>query len=570
MISNLISVLGEPFRPRVQKLVLGLAAEGFFMGLGFVALVPFLRALLAEDVTGAIWPLVGLVVVFFAYSVVRWNMQMYGYMTGMAIAGALFERLGAQIKMLPLGWFNERRTGELSVMASHGIVEIMSTAAHLVRPLVVALTAPAIVLLFILIIDWQLAAALASVIPLAVLAFIWSGRMMHSADHSIHDSSVDAATRIYEFAQAQPVLRAFGRNEGAAVQLDNALVESHSATMFKLKNAVSGFATYTMAIQLAITVLLVYGVNRSLGGQVDVPELVALFVLGIRFAEPLLGAADVQDVLRSSDATLKRMKSILDEPLMPVSGNAVPVDTSVQFDDVSFDYGAGPVLSGLNLKIPAHQLVAIVGPSGAGKSTILRLIARFFDVSSGSVHVGGADVREIATEELMRRLAVVFQDVYLFEGTIAENILVGKANASKDELWEAVQAAQLEATLARFPQGLDTTVGEGGAALSGGEKQRVSIARALLKGADIVLLDEATAALDALDEARMRASIERLANDRTVVAISHRLSTIRAADKIVFVQDGAVAEQGTHEELVAQNGRYASFCKLMENTAEAR
>ncbi|WP_147112340.1 ABC transporter ATP-binding protein [Tateyamaria sp. syn59] len=564
MIPRLLTVVGHSFRPRIQMLMAGLALEGALMGLGFVALVPFLRAVLDGDADAAVLPLIGLAVVFLAYAVTRWVMQLYGYRTGLQIANVLFERLGAQIKALPLGWFNERRAGELSVMSSEGIVEIMSLAAHLMRPLVVAITAPAIVLIFIAFIDWQLAVALGCVIPFAVAAFIWSGSHMHKADHSVHGTSVDAAARIYEFAQAQTVLRAFGRTDGAARELDRALVQSHDATMFKLRNAASGFLAFTLTIQLALTVLLVYGVNRSLGGEVDVPELVAIFVLGIRFAEPLLGAADVQDVVRSSDATLGRMQDILDLPLMQSTGNAKPQDNAIRFDNVTFGYNDQPVLDGFTLDVPANSLVAVVGPSGAGKSTVLRLIARFFDVEAGRVSVGGADVRDIATETLMDQLAVVFQDVYLFDGTIADNILISKPDASRDALWDAVRAAQLEATLARFPAGLDTPVGEGGAALSGGEKQRVSIARALLKNANIVLLDEATAALDALDEARMRASIEKLAQDRTVIAISHRLSTIQAADKIVFLEDGKVAEEGDHATLLARGGRYAAFCALMD------
>lgn len=563
MIPLLINVAGREFRRPLQRLITGLVAEGVLVGLGFVALMPFLSALLATDYAAALRSWVGLAVILLAYGVLRWRTQLAGYHAAIALARALFARLGTHIARLPLGWFSEARTGQLAVLSSQGIVDIMSAPAHLVRPMIVAFTTPVVVLVFMAVIDWRLAASVAIALPLGWLATTWTGQLVERSDRRVHAAATEAAGRIVEFAQAQPVLRAFGRGTSAAAELDAALVEQRNAFRAQMIAIAQGFLTFIVVIQAALTLLLVMGVNRALGGAVDVPELAALLVLGLRFAEPLIVAADLQSGLRISEANLGRMKRLLaTAPLPEPPSPRPPEGNDVVLEDVYFSYNEAPVLRGVSFTAAPRGLTALVGPSGAGKTTILRLIARFFDTDSGVVRFGGVDVREIGSRELMDRLAIVFQDVYLFDGTIADNLKIGKPDATEAELRNAIRFAQLEATLARLPHGLDTPVGEGGAALSGGERQRVSIARALLKGAEIVLLDEATAAIDALDEARLRNAIAAVARDRTVIAVAHRLSTVRAADRIVFIQNGRVAEQGTHDTLLEKGGRYADFWAL--------
>ncbi|MEM8699152.1 MAG: ABC transporter ATP-binding protein, partial [Pseudomonadota bacterium] len=403
MIRQLIQVAGTDHRPDMKRLVAGLMAEGVLIGLCLVSLLPFLSALMAEDYPAALLWWGVLAGVLSVYGIVRVKTQLLGYVTSIALGRALYARLGAHIAKLPLGWFNEQRTGELAVMSSRGVIEILSGVAHLLRPVVVMSTAPLVILIAIALADWQLALSVAVAVPFSVLASRWTKRLTSRADARFHAASVETAARIVEFAQFQPVLRAFARGETAASDLEAAFVEQRAAGRAQLGTVVGGLLAVTVVIQAALTLLLILGVNRALGGSIDVPELAALLVLGLRFAEPLLGAADLQSAMAMSEETLGRMQTLLDErPLPEPATPKHPKSHEIVLEDVHFDYIGAPVLTGVSFTAPAQGLTALVGPSGAGKTTILRLIARFFDVSSGRVRVGGVDVREMSGDALLR------------------------------------------------------------------------------------------------------------------------------------------------------------------------
>ena len=562
MIFQLLKLLpaSMPHGRRLRANIFGLALEGILMGVGFALLVPLLRAMFDSDYdTAWVW-LGAMTAVLAAYGVVRWITQMLGFISAINLARGLFERLGDKIAQLPLGWFDATRVGSLGRLTSQGVIDIMGVPAHLLRPVVNAFITPVTVIVVMFAFDWRLALAAAITAPLAWLVYQWSAGLVQRTDHRSDDAAVDAANRVVEFAQTQAVLRGFGYATRSFKQLDDALQEQRDAGRSQLMIAAPGLAGFILVVQIAFTILLMFGLNLALGGNIDAAELLAILVLAARYVDPMIEAADLGGALRISKNSLGRMETVFATPSLPEpEESAQPATAAIEFDSVSFAYEQHTVLDEISFTAPERTMTAVVGPSGAGKTTILRLIARFWDASSGSVTIGGADVRSLSTEVLMSQISVVFQDVYLFDGTIEENIRLGRPEATDAEVRAAAALARVDEIAERLPEGWDARVGEGGARLSGGERQRVSIARAILKDAPIVLLDEATAALDPINERAVQEALQALTHNKTLVVVAHRLQTVQAADQILVLDQGQIVERGSHAQLLVQDGRYAAF-----------
>jgi len=567
VIRAFLSAMGPRHGGPIRAGILLSTAVSAVQGLVFALMVPALAALLGPDPAGAPPWTALLLAATAGYAVLRTAGLYLNFRVGGTISRALHHRIGDRLVRLPLGWFTGGRVGELNRIATDGVSRATAVPVHVYPPLADAVVTPVVAVLALFWWDWRIALAGAACLPLLWLVFARSNDAVGRND-AARDAAVDEASdRVLEYARAQPVLRAFGRTEEGGRSLDAALAAEHAAARRLLLRAVPALLGYSFAVRLMFGLLLACTAYLALGGALGAPEAVALLVLVARFTHPLSAAADQGAALRMAANQLSRINAVLEEPALPEPDAPVPPrDATVEFDEVSFSYtpGGPRALDRVSFRADPGTLTALVGPSGSGKTTVAKLLARFHDADAGRVRLGGVDVRDIGSEELTRHVAIVFQDVYLFDATIADNVRLARPGAGREDLDRVAEKAGLDTVLAELPDGWDTRVGEGGTALSGGQKQRVSIARALLKDAPVVVLDEASSALDAENEARLTATAVELARERTVLVIAHRPATVAAADQVVFLEGGRVAEAGAPAELLARNGRHAAFVRARE------
>ncbi|MGI5290875.1 ABC transporter ATP-binding protein [Nonomuraea polychroma] len=536
-------------------------------------LVPLLRALLAPrpDVAAAAGWLVTLALTGIGYALaVRASMRL-GYRTSGVIMRDLQHGIGRHLAGLPLGWFAGTRSGALARTVAQTTMSAAGSASHVWPELLSAIVTPATVVVVTVFVDWRMAAAFAVTVPLALVVLAWTGPIVRRTQTVMESAADEGAARAIEFAQAQPVLRTSGRAHHGYARMEQALDEQRRAFRWALTRHTAPQYAFIGVVQLGFVIALLTGTWLALGGRLQAADAIALLVLASRFVEPLAMIATYFGALRTADVAVDQVAQLMATRPLPEkpTGHTVGDLPGIEFDHVTFAYQDRPVLHEVIFTVPPGTITALIGPSGSGKTTVTRLIARFFDVTAGAVRVGGADVRDLPHAELMKAIAIVFQDVYLFNGTIADNLRLARPDATSDALRSAARAARLDEVIARLPDGWDTLVGEGGTALSGGERQRVAIARALLKDAPIVLLDEATSALDPENEAAVLHGLKALTSDghRTVLVIAHRLATIAAADQIIVLDEGHVVQTGRHHDLLAQGGRYA---ELWNQRARAR
>ncbi|MEX5708671.1 ABC transporter ATP-binding protein [Parafrankia sp. FMc6] len=562
MIRRLFTLLGPEHRGELRSLLGWLVGAAVLQGAAFVLLVPILRALLGDN-PDDVWPwILALVATTAGYGFAHRVGLLASADAGAGLSRTVHHRIGDRVAGLPLGWFSADRTAAVNQLATRDVMDVMGVFAHLLRPLLTGFVTPGVVVALMYVFDWRLALAATLTVPMLALVYRWSTRLAHQADAASDAAQVDAGGRVLEFARAQRVLRVFGRGATgpAARALDEALERQRAAGHRQLSVAVPGLIGFAVAVQAAFTVVIILGTYLALDGSLDAPTLLAVLALAARFIEPVAEAAALGTELQKASRALERIENLLALPTLPTpAAPRHPEGTGIELDNVVFGYEGRRVLSGASARLAEGTMTALVGPSGSGKTTVTRLIARFWDTDSGAVRIGGVDVREIDPDELTSLISVVFQDVYLFEGSIEDNIRVGRSGASAEQVREAARLARVDEIVARLPEGWDTRVGEGGSALSGGERQRVSIARAILKDAPIVLLDEATSALDPENEQAVAQALAALANNRTLLVIAHRLGTVMAADQILVLERGLVVESGTHAQLIGTGGRYAAF-----------
>lgn len=561
MIRRLLHYSSADARRLLISELVFIVGTAVLQGVAFLLLVPLLRALFLGDIDAARSWLIAVAAVAAGYVLTTWFASQIGMKASSAMLDSLLNRLGDRLVELPVAWFGADRSGLMAGIATQGAMFVSNMPYAILRQILIGFITPGTVLIGMYVFDWRLAVAMTVMIPVLMIGYRWLQKAIGRGD-AIHAEAVaDASNRVIEFARVQPALRTAGEGSIADRLVDDALQHQHRSYRGMLVTGGAGIATFAGLVQLSVTLLLVVGAYLAIGGSVDIATLIALLVLGVRFNEPIVAAGDLGGgvaVARTTLDQLDRLAAVeaLPEPALP----GTPANWSIEFDDVTFGYGDTPVLRNLSFTAPTGGMTAIVGPSGSGKTTITKLMARFYDPEAGAVSIGGVPLPELGTAVVEAAVAPVFQDVYLFDDTILNNVWLGNPDLSREEVIAAATRARVDEIADRLPGGWDARVGEGGTNLSGGERQRVSIARALLKDAPIVLLDEATAALDIGNEIAIGQAVDAIRSDRTLIVVAHRLQTIMTADQIIMLDgEGGIRESGTHLELLAAGGAYAHY-----------
>lgn len=474
-------------------------------------------------------------------------------------------QLAEHMRKLPLGFLMKKDPGELGHMMMNDFTHLENAATNILPQLVSGAIIPILTFFGLLFIDWRMAVAMLAGLPVAVL-LLWSISGLERKLGKSHSAAkIVLANCLQEYLLGMKVIKAYNLRGENFTRLKQSFYR-YMKESIKLEGALGPFFLVAMAfMQTGVSLMTIVGVYLILGGEISVPLFATFLLVGTRVFDPLSVAIMRLPAFKYDAMAGERIVSLLNEPVMK-GENEPPEAHDIRFDSVTFSYDKNIVLDNVYMEMKEGTLTAIVGPSGSGKSTLLRLIARFYDPQQGKVLFGGSDVSEMDPEKLMKKISMVFQDVYLFQDTIGNNIRYGRENATQAEIEEAAKEACCHDFIMKLPQGYDTMIGEGGSTLSGGERQRISIARAILKNAPVILLDEATSSLDPENEVEMQRAINRLIKKRTVIMIAHRLKTVVNADKIIVLDKGKIVEEGQHEELIQNAGLYAKLWELQTKT----
>ena len=564
MLKTFIQLLGDD-APVLRRYCAMAIAYGVLSGLTITALVLALGRLLAGDTGGAaLWLLVLLAGLVACWG---WRRQVEkaGVRVGVTVLQGARQRLGDHVARLPVGWFTPDNTAKLGHVITQGMMNVAQLPAHVLTPVICGAVTPLVLVAALFALHWQLGLMALMALPLLAGALRLTAHLGQRADDAYHRHFAQTSQRLVEFAQAQSVLRAFGgAADGGTRFLQQAIdTQRHAGRRLIYLSALSSVLNaWTVQAIFAVLLAVAASLLGTAAAAEDVIAVIVALLLVVRFVDPLQEVASYGEVLRGARGPLDAARDIFAvQPLPEAPAPQAPRDGSVELRGVAFRYAQDQpdVLTDINLQIAPGSMTALIGASGSGKTTLVRLIARFFDASEGSVLVGGVDVRDVSSEQLAGQISQIFQDSYLFHGSIGDNIRLGKPDATDAEVLDAARQAGVAEIIARLPQGLATPVGEGGARLSGGERQRIAIARALIKDAPILLVDEATAALDAENQAAIAEALARLRGKRTVIVIAHQLSTVAMADQIVVLDGGTIREQGAPATLRAHDGLYAHF-----------
>jgi ATP-binding cassette subfamily B protein len=521
----------------------------------------------AGDVSAVNGPYIGRIALsmlgcFLGFAVLLYSSLILSHIAAFNILYEIRMKLAEKLSRLGLGYFTDSTSGAIKQVMSGDVENIEHFVAHHTVDMSSAAAVPLIALIVMAFMDWRLMLAALVSMPLGVFIYArqYASPESMKAMERYYTGIANLNSTAVEFVNGMPVLKIFNQTGAAALRFVND-IKAHAKLIREWSKTYTGsYAGFVTAIGSPLSFILPVGVILSFFEpdlSVYIPKLIFFFLVGGSMNMPLHKLLYLASLMQRNVEGVKHIDEILYAEEIPEAAESkIPADNSLEFEDVSFSYGDREVLHRVSFRVEPGQLAGIVGPSGGGKTTIAQLALRFWDIAQGRIRIGGVDIRDIGVSELMNRVAFVFQDVYLFRDTIENNIRMGNAGASAADVRRAARAAQAEEFILKTPGGYDAVIGAHNVHLSGGEAQRIAIARAILKDAPIIILDEATAYTDAENEAKIQAAFAELTVGKTVLVIAHRLSTIQQADQILVVEDGSIVESGGHENLMEKNGLY--------------
>ncbi len=479
--------------------------------------------------------------------------------------------LAEKLRRLPLAFFSERDLSDLTSTVMEDCTMLEQVFSHAVPQLFASGLSVALIAVNLFCYSWPLSLALFWVVPLGLASLLLSHRRLSKVFAQLYHVKRGVTEQIQAGLECIQEIKAYNGVNNFSKSFD-ARLSQYEKELVHHELASSIFVNLSaMLLKLGMPTVILVGAWLLQRGDVSLFVYLAFLIASAMVYNPIQEVCNFLVILSFLDVRINRVKEIDSMPTQS-GGKTMPIKGyDIEFRNVHFSYESGKqVLRNVSFVARQGEITALVGPSGGGKSTTAKLAARFWDVDSGQILVGGVDISRVDPEVLLEHFAIVFQDVVLFNASIADNIRIGKRDATDEEVHRAARLAQCNGFIERMPQGYSTVIGENGATLSGGERQRISIARALLKNAPIVLLDEATASLDAENETKVQTGISELVRDKTVIIIAHRMRTVRNADRIVVLENGAVREQGTPDELMAKNGAFAQMVRLQQEEDIAR
>lgn len=558
---------GEESRRKFKiSIALG-AVQAIGEAMKIPAIMVILMAITRYDISaGYIWASLTIMAVSFAVSFLSKKRSTMlqtegGYDT------AAFKRIeiARHLRYLPMGYFNENSLGEITSVTTNTMENLGNVATRVVMLTTQGLLNTGIILLMLICFDWRIGAIGAA----GTVLFLFLNSRMQRAGKSISARKVESDAQVVsetmEYIQGISEVKSYNMT-GEKTEKLNRVIDRNADINTKMEFVFIPFMTVQNSItKITGAVMTLCSVLFYLSGTMDLMICIGMTICSFILYTSLEQAGSYNALLHTINVSVDKAQAILELDTMDIAGRDIePVAHDIDVEDVSFSYDKRKIIDGVTIHIPEKTTTAIVGPSGGGKTTLCNLISRFWDVDEGCVKLGGTDVREYSMDSLMKNFSFVFQKVYLFADTIANNIRFGQEDASMEEVIAAARKACCHDFIMALPDGYDTVIGEGGASLSGGEKQRISIARAIMKDSPVIILDEATANVDPENEKELTEAIEALTKDKTIIMIAHRLKTVRHADQILVVDGGRIVQQGTHEELLEQDGIYRRFVEARE------